>query len=104
MQILKIKLTQDEENKIFENLIKTFKIQEEKQVIVADDEDIELEATLELYTEMSDFDSNHQTDILSRSVLKFDLTFYHDGDQVEAVMNEKSGECMRDRIEKYYSI
>ncbi|MDP3442635.1 MAG: hypothetical protein Q8T08_07195 [Ignavibacteria bacterium] len=104
MQILKIKLTQDEEDRIFNELIRRFELISEKQVISADNREITWESSLELYTEMSDFDGNNQTSIMSRSVLKFDLTFYHDGDQVEAVMNNKSGECINDRIEKYYSI
>lgn len=104
MQILKIKLTQDEENSLFNELVKRFELKESKQVISSDERLIEWEATLELYTEMSDFDSNNQTDVLSRSVLKFNLTFYHDGEEVEAVMNNVCGECIDDRIEKYYSI
>lgn len=105
MQILKIKLTQEEENDIFEYLVKTFKIQEEKQVIeFCENLTFDVESTLELYTEYFERDENNQTEISSRMVIGFRITFYHDGDEVEVVMNHKCGDCIDDRIRDYYRI
>ena len=108
MQILKIKLSQDEQDAIFNELTLQFTTEDTKQTISFDwfmsYITLDVESTLELYTEYPEPDENNQTAISSRSVVKFSITFFHDGEEVEVVMNEKCGECMSDRIEKYYSI
>ena len=60
---------------------------------------IDFESELELYIEYADFDENHQTSIISRSALKFRITFFYDGEEI-AVNSDK----IYTDIENYYSI
>lgn len=105
MQILKIKLSKDEENELYNELTRRFKLQDERQVIGNSScYDMEWESELELYTELSDRDENNQRDLLGRSVVKFRLTFYRDGDEVEVVRENRCGDCIEDRIKRYYEV
>lgn len=105
MQILKIKLSKDEEEELYNELIRCFKLKDEKQAIANSSwYDVEWESELELYTELSEPDEHNQRDLLGRSVVKFRLTFYHDGDEVEVVRENRCGECIEDRIKKYYEV
>lgn len=99
MQILKIRLSKEEQDQIFNELIKGFNDEDKRQKIELIDEIWTTEAELELYTEMTEFDENHQTSIKYRSVVKFFLTFYNDGDEVEVEDWD-----IDDRIKKYYEV
>lgn len=100
MQILKIKLSKNEQDAVYSALISSFKIQDEKQIIESGEGHlIEIESELELYTEYHEPDENNQTSILSRGVIKFRLTFYHNGDEVEVEDWD-----IEDRIKKYYEV
>lgn len=60
---------------------------------------INIESTLELYTEYPERDENHQTAISYRSVVKFSITFFYDGEEIK-VNTDKIYEL----INKYYEI
>ena len=100
MQILKIKLSKDEQDAIFNELIKRFNTEDKRQRIYYHiGEVIEYESTLELYTEHSDPDENQQNHISHRLIVKFRITFFHDGDEVEVQDWD-----IEERIKKYYEI
>ena len=115
MKILKISLSEDEQITIYDQLITRFNEEDSVQkieftlydllpfIIAARYEYVSdlfsVESELELYTEYADFDENHQTEIISRSVLKFRITFFYDSEEVEVKdLN------IEDRIKKYYEI
>jgi hypothetical protein len=99
MQILKIKLSDKDQTEIFNELINRFNTEDKRQTIEFEwlNDDFVIESVLELYTEGSEPDENNQSEITYRSIVKFSITFFHDGDEV-------SVEDWRidDRIAKYY--
>lgn len=100
MQILKIKLSKDEQQIIYDYLIWNFTTEDKRQRIYYHiGEVIEYEAKLELYTEYPEPDENNQTAIYNRGVIFFQITFFHDGDEVEVEDWD-----IEDRIKKYYEI
>lgn len=115
MQILKIKLSTDEQTAIFNELTKRFNVEDAKQTtefnlfdciefIIASRYEFtsdlySCESTLDLYTEYPEPDENNQTAISNRSIVKFQITFYHDGEEVEVEDWD-----IDDRIKKYYEI
>jgi len=105
MKILQIELSSDEQTAIFNELTKRFNTEDAKQTIIKTiwftnvDVLVEYEAVLELYTEYPERDENNQTSISSRSIVKFRITFFHDGEEV-AVKDWD----IDDRIKKYYEI
>lgn len=60
---------------------------------------IDFESELELYIEYAEFDENHQTSIISRSALKFRITFFYDGEEITVNFDK-----IYTDIENYYSI
>ena len=99
MQILKIKLSKDEQDAIFNELTKRFNTEDKRQTIESDERLITYESTLELYTEYPDPDENNQTAISNRGVIFFQITFFHDGEEVEV-----DDWDIDDRIKKYYEV
>jgi len=107
MQILKIKLSEDEQQFIYLGLIKRFNEEDNKQIYhFGIGPEITGEAELELYTEHSEPSKyNHETPdhldsvITHRSVVNFRITFFHDGEEVEVEAWD-----IEDRIRKYYEI
>jgi len=99
MQILKIRLSQEEQDAIYRQLIYQFKDKDELQEIELPTigNGISLESQLQLYSEYSEPDENNQNHLIYRSVSKFRLTFYHDGEEVHV---EDWG--IEDRIKKYF--
>lgn len=111
MQITAIKLTEEEENQIFNTLIEKFDLNrsdifEKGQTIEFSIDDlIELESTLELYNEGYVESDTNAPIINSQCVIKFKLTFYNfEGNEVKAEMINTSGKCLEDRISEYYRI
>jgi len=100
MQILKIRLSEDDKQTIYNHLIWHFTTEDNPQRIYWHlNEPIEYESKLELYTEYPEPDENNQTAISSRSVVKFQITFFHDGEEVEV-----DDWDIDDRIKKYYEV
>lgn len=113
MKILQIELSADEQTAIFNELTKRFGTEDAKQTVEFDlldlfqhdptvfdcDDLYSCESVLELYTEYPERDENNQTSISSRSIIKFRITFFHDGEEV-AVKDWD----IEDRIRKYYEI
>lgn len=100
MQILKIKLSEYEKDSIYKFLTDKFITESKRQRLQVElNNQIEYESTLELYTEYHEPDENNQTAISSRSVIKFQITFFHDGEEVEVEDWD-----IDDRIKKYYEI
>lgn len=98
MQILKIRLSQEEQDVIFWLIVGEFKEVDELQKIeLYISSDIKYESELQLYSEYSEPDENNQNHLIYRSVSKFRLTFYHDGEEVQV---EDWG--IEDRIAKYF--
>lgn len=100
MKILQIELSADEQQFIYDGLIKRFNTEDAIQKVnFGLGAEIEGESLLELYTEYPEPDENNQTAISSRSVVKFRITFFHDGEEVQV----KDWD-IEDRIKKYYEI
>lgn len=100
MQILKIKLSKDEQQTIYNRLIWNFTTEDNPQRIYYHiGEVIEYEAKLELYTEYPEPDENNQTEISSRGVIFFQITFFHDGEEVKVEDLD-----IEDKIKKYYEV
>lgn len=108
MKITSIELTSEELDRIIKYLIDKFDENEESkqkvenhltEILFCNGHDIEFESELELYIEYSDFDSNHQNEMTSRSALKFNITFFYDGEEIPV----NSDKIYTD-IEKYYSL
>lgn len=109
MQILKIKLTDEEQSIIVAELIKRFHTEDSKQCIEGQFNDLTWDAELTLYTELEEtpaYDHYSYSDdyrvakILYRSVSNFRLTFYHEGDEVEYT----NADSIYETILKYYEI
>lgn len=107
MKIKEIELNSEEQDKIFNYLVRKFDPRDSgKQTIdlteyqLNDDHSISADAELELYieSEMTDPDTNSSR-ITERSVIKFRLTFYYDGEEIK--VNDDS---IWTRINEYYSI
>lgn len=107
MKIKEIELNTEEQDEIFNYLVRKFDPRESgKQVVdldeykLNDDHKISADAELELYieSEMIDTDTN-SSKITYRSVVKFRLTFYYDGEEIK--VNDDS---IWTRINEYYSI
>ena len=62
------------------------------------DELTEVESTLNIYREYDEFDGNHQTSLISQSVLKFSLTIFWDGTEVRS--NIDLGEQISNKFSK----
>lgn len=60
---------------------------------------VSVEAVLELYTEYAERDENNQTSIIYRSVSKFRITFFYDGEEIKV-----NDEPIYTAIEKYYEV
>ena len=113
MKIEKIKLNKEEIKAIIAELIERFTDEDGTQTVEFELNEIfgfnpgltdltdlmTCKAALNLYTECSDFDENNQASVESRGVVKFDLTFYHNGDEVEA-----NDDQIYERIRRYYEI
>lgn len=110
MKITAIELSADEQTAITNELTKRFNTEDKRQTVEFDlyeagepisflGECLSCEAVLELYTEYPDFDENHQTAISYRSVVKFRITFFYDGEEIKV-----NDEPIYTAIEKYYEI
>jgi hypothetical protein len=114
MKITAIEFTEEEVNEIVNYITSKFNTEDAKQTIEFDLYDclscaeyesftpFIIESVLELYTEMSEFDENHQTGILSRSVLKNRTTFFYDGEEIK--VNSKNLDTIYEKINAYYEI
>lgn len=107
MKIKEIELNTEEQDAIFKFLVRKFDSRESgKQTIdlteykLNDDHAISADAELELYieSEMTDPYTNSLR-ITERSVIKFRLTFYYDGEEIK--VNDDS---IWTSINEYYSI
>jgi len=102
MQIEKIKLSLDEQNQIFNNLIEKFRLINSNVYDIGEsinfnlNELIEIDAFLKLYSDYSDSDENNQSFLISQSVARFNMEFYHEGTEIETNCN------VYDKINKYY--
>lgn len=110
MKILKVKLSEEEENQIFDSLIERFDINnsdifEKGQTIEFDfNELVSVESTLELYQESYvESDTNSQI-ITCQTVCKFKINFFIDFEEVNAEMINTCGKCLEDKISEYYRI
>lgn len=111
MKITAIELTENELKSVVNYLISKFNTEDKKQTIEFDLYDLDMpseyelysticiESTLELYTEYPEVDENNQIAISYRSVSKFDITFFYDGEEIK-VNSDKIYEL----IDKYYEI
>jgi len=108
MKITAIELNQEDQDFIFNELIKRFTEEDKLQKIEFEldevgnysvDPEICIEAKLELYTDYNGTDENNQTSIYSRSVIKFKVTFLRDGESLKT--NDWN---IDDRIKSYYEI
>jgi len=114
MKITAIELSEIEINAIVNELTCQFNTEDSKQTIKFDLCDVrefigvkyfenvdnfQVESVLELYTEYPEADENNQTAISWRSVVKFDITFFYDGEEIK-VNTDKIYEL----IHKYYEI
>lgn len=59
----------------------------------------DIESTLELYTEYPETDENNQTAISYRSVSKFDITFFYNGEEIKV-----NSDNIHELINEYYEI
>ena len=101
MKILKIALDTDEVTSLISELTKRFTTEDKRQIIEGElNESISWESQLELYTEYFEFDENHQTGIKNRSVVKFRLTFFDDGDECKCTNADE----IYEKVIKYYEI
>lgn len=101
MKILKISLDTDEVTTLVSELTNRFTSEDNRQTIEGElTELISWESQLELYTEYFEFDENHQTGIKNRSVVKFRLTFFDDGDECECT----NADDIHEKVIKYYEI
>jgi len=108
MKITAIELSEIEISEVVNYLTSKFNTEDTKQTIEEELSEVQdftnvdnfqFESVLELYTEMLDFDENHQTEISYRSVVKFSITFFYDGEEIK-VNTDKIYEL----IHKYYEI
>jgi hypothetical protein len=92
MQITAIKFTEDEEKQIFNTLIEKFnpqKCAENKNGHTIEfnvNDLIEIEATLSLNVEYSEYDSNHQSSPID-VYTQFKMTFYNNDEEVSGMEN-----------------
>lgn len=102
MQILKIKLSEDEITSVFNKLVSVFDTDTAKQsghTIKFYGPEFDIESFLETYEDWTDFDENHQNRLQGRQVLKFRLDFFNsEGDEVETNCD------LLERIREYYHI
>lgn len=92
MKIESIKLGEKEVTAIVKQLTDQFNTEDKKQSIEFDvnlvtsfGEELifNIESTLELSTEIPEADENNQTAINYRSVVKFSITFFYDGEEIK---------------------
>ena len=108
MKITAIELSEIEISEIVSYLTSKFNTEDSKQTIEIElselpdfvkIDDFAFESTLELYTEHPEADENNQTAIIYRSVVKFSITFFYNGEEIK-VNTDKIYEL----IHKYYEI
>ena len=108
MKITAIELSEIEISEIVSYLTSKFNTEDSKQTIEIElselpdfvkVDDFTFESTLELYTECPEADENNQAAIIYRSVVKFSITFFYDGEEIK-VNTDKIYEL----IHKYYEI
>jgi len=111
MKITAIELSEIEISEIVSYLTSKFNTEDNKQTIEEDLSEIkdfenvdnfQFESVLELYTEASDFDDNHQSKVIYRSVVKLSITFFYDGEEIK--VNSKNLDAIYKAIHKYYEI
>ena len=102
MEILKVKLSDEEIDGLFDDLIGLFDTDTTRQsghTVNFSYDVFECESFLETYEDWSDFDENHQNHLQGRQVLKFRLNFFNsEGDEVETNCD------LLERIREYYHI
>lgn len=111
-KILKVELSEDEENFVFAKMIEIFDTDNSEifgkgqEINFPLNETIEVWAKLELYREYSEPDENNQSHITEQNAFmsKFELSFMIDGEEIEVVRENRTGECLEDRIEVNYRI
>ena len=102
--IAKIEFTPEEIEQVYNGLIERF--DEEHCASATGGQTIsfflagmtEVESTLNIYREYDEFDGNHQTSLISQSVLKFSLTIFWDGTEVRS--NIDLGEQISNKFSK----
>jgi len=118
MKITAIELSEIEINAIVNHLTNKFNTEDSKQTIEFQlNEVVEfvgvnyfyhcpdeymIESVLELYTEYPEADENNQTEISSRSVMKYSTTFFYDGEEIK--VNLDNLDKIHELIHKYYEI
>jgi len=110
MKTLKVSISQEEENQIFNSLIERFNLEKSdiwekgQEINFLITEDVEIYATIELYQDGYLESDTNAVIITSQSVCKFVINFFIDGDEIEVIRNNKIVECIEDRINDYYRI
>lgn len=111
LDIVKIKFSKESEDELFNLLTSKFDVNDSdlysrggKTIDLELTDLIDIQATLELYSEGS-IDENNQGSVISQCVIKFTYFFTNkEGDEVEAEMINRCGDCIDDRISDYYRI
>lgn len=113
MKILKVELSEEEENFIFEKMVEMFDLDRSEifetgqEINFPLNETIEVWAKLELYRESSEPDENNQIYITEQNAMmsKFKLGFFIGGDEIQVKRESRGcGKCLEDRIEVNYRI
>ena len=109
---LKVELSEDDENQIFDHLIGKEGFDLRKSDIFGKGQNIKFKITkkvkvgakLELYNE-GHIEPETNADIIThQSVNKFEIWFMIDGEEIEVVRENACGKCLEDRINEKYRI
>lgn len=110
MKTLKIAISQEEENKIFDKLIEKFDLNKSdifakgQEINFPFTEEIEIWSTVELYQDSYTEDDTNAGIVTEQFVMKFSLDFMIDGEEIEVVKNEVCNESISDRIYNHFRI
>lgn len=112
LDIVKIKFSKESEDELFNLLTSKFDINDSdlysrggKTIDLELTDLIDIQATLELYSEGYVEEDTNASIISERCVIKFKYFFTNkEGDEVQAEMINTCGDCIDDRISDYYRI
>lgn len=110
MKILKVQFTEEEEKQLFDALTERFDLNNSdifgkgQTIEFSLNELVEVEATLELYQDGYIEDDTNAEVITERSVGKFKLTFFIDGEEVNVERISKVNESIENKINNFYRI
>lgn len=110
MKILKVQFTEEEEKQIFYALTERFDLNNSnifgkgQTIEFSLNELVEVEATLDLYQYGYYEKDTNASIITERSVGKFKLTFFIDGEEIDVKRISKVNESIEDKINNFYRI